>query len=83
MVTKTPKPFEKMSKRDQVSDIAARASDLVGDAETLKDSLETWLEGMPSGMQNGDKAGAIQEVIDNLDTLVDALNEASGLEAQW
>jgi hypothetical protein len=83
MVTKTPKPFEKMSKRDQVSDIASRAGDLLGDAETLKDGLETWLEGMPSGMQSGDKAGAIQEVIDNLDTLVDALNEASGLEAQW
>lgn len=79
----TPKSFDKMNRRDQVADIAARCSDFMGDVESLKDALESWYDNMPEGIQSGSKGSAVETVKDALQTLYDALSEASGLEAEW
>lgn len=73
----------KKTLRDRVADIASAADGLLADVDSLKEELQNWYDNMPEGIQNGDKGNAVQEVIDTLDTLYDALSEATGMEATW
>ena len=59
-----------------MADIAESTSIAVIEAEELKDELEAWLENMPENLQDGSKAGEIQEAIDELEEVIDHLNEA-------
>ena len=40
----------------------------VNDLESLKDELQDWLDNMPENFQSGEKAGQLQEAIDQLDS---------------
>ncbi len=40
-------------------------------AEELRDELREWLDGLPDNLQNGDKAGELDEAIGALDEVVD------------
>ena len=45
--------------------------------EALRDELQDWYDNMPENLQDSDKANALQETIDELESLLDHLDEVS------
>jgi predicted DNA-binding protein len=53
------------------------------DIEELHDELQNWLDNLPENLQSGTKAVALQEAIDNLETVISALEEVEGTDVEF
>ena len=65
-----------MSRADRLADVSQLVSDALGEVESLKEELESWREGLPENLQNGDKASQLDDAISQLEELSSSLNDA-------
>ena len=65
-----------MSRRTRLEHAMQPVEEAQSEVECLKDELTNWLENMPENLQDGAKAEALQEAIDQLDQVYDSLTEA-------
>lgn len=61
------------SRDARLGEIADAVSEAASDVECLKDELQEWRDNLPENLQDGTKAGELEEAIDALDTLHDEL----------
>lgn len=61
------------SRADRLKDISDTVSGSIADVEELKDELQEWIDSMPEGLQSSDKASELEEAIQALDEIKDAL----------
>lgn len=85
-----PQPVEvkKMSKknpsrRERFEHVQSLVADALAQTEELKGELEEWKDNLPENLQNGSKADELDEAIQNLDEMIDALNTAEGVEVNF
>lgn len=64
------------SRSDRFSEAQSLVSDAKSEGECLRDELQDWLDNLPENLQQGSKADEIQSAIDELETFIDALDEA-------
>ena len=67
---------KKLSRSLRMAAIVESISIAVTETKELEGELESWLENMPKNLQDGTKAGELQEAIDWLEEVIDHLNEA-------
>lgn len=58
------------TKFDCESSIASIVENALSEAETLRDELQDWLDGMPENMQGGQKAEELEEAISALENVI-------------
>ena len=61
----------------------ANALDLstnIDDVNTIKEELEQWLDNMPENLQASEKAGQLEEAIQNLEEIADSLDEIQEMQ---
>lgn len=51
--------------------------------EGLRDELQEWLDSMPENLQSGQKAEDLDAAISDLDSCIDSLEEAEGVEVEF
>lgn len=64
-----------------ITNIKMRIEELKGELENLKDEEDDAYNNLPESFQNGEKGEAMQEAINNLDTIIGEVDEVySGLD---
>jgi predicted DNA-binding protein len=53
------------------------------DIEELRDELQSWLDNLPENLQSGTKAEALQEAIDNLESVITSLEEVESTDVEF
>lgn len=65
------------SRAERFSETQGLVEDAKSEAEELRDELQNWLDGLPENLQGGGKADELQPAIDELETFVNACDEAT------
>jgi len=58
-----------------IATLEGAVEDAKSEAESLKDELQSWYDNLPEQFQNGEKGSALEEAIDNLDSLESSLSD--------
>jgi hypothetical protein len=64
----------KQSRADRLAEAEGTCLDAKSEVESLKDELQDWKDGMPENLQSGSKADEIDEAINGLEEIIDALD---------
>ncbi len=71
------------SRADRFSEAQGDIGEAKGEIESLRDELQERLDNMPENLQQGSKAGEIQEAIDNLETVIQNLEDAESCDVSF
>jgi hypothetical protein len=61
---------------DRLNAAQSAAEGAKDEVESLKDELQEWYDNLPENFQEGDKGSELQEAIDAMEAIYDALDEA-------
>jgi len=71
------------SRPDRFSAAMSLVSDARGECEGLRDELEEWKSNMPENLQEGSKAGEIDEAVSTLEDLIQNLEDLEGTDVPF
>lgn len=71
------------SRNDRFDEAQSLVSDAKSCAEELRDELQDWLNNLPENLQQGSKADEIQQAIDELESFIDALDNAESASPEF
>lgn len=66
------------SRADRLSEAESSIEDAKSIIEELKDEMQNWYDSLPENLQQGDKASQIEECVNNLESLYDSIDSATG-----
>lgn len=72
------------SRADRLAEASGLVQDAMSEVEDLHSEIESWKDGLPENLQNGDKASELEEcaaaldtIKDNLDSVMDEMGQVS------
>jgi chromosome segregation ATPase len=71
------------SRSERLDEVMGKIGDAKAELETLRDEMQNWLDSMPENLQESEKAGKIQEAIENLESMISSLDEAEGTSVEF
>lgn len=74
------KPKSRSERFDEALGLVADGKSIM---EELRDELQSWLDGMPENLQQGSKADELNEAIGELDSAINACEEAEGYSVSF
>lgn len=71
------------SRSERFSVAQGDVSNAKGEAEELRDELESWKDNLPENLQGGSKASELEDAISALDEFIDACNTAEDVDVSF
>lgn len=71
------------SRSDRLSAAIDTISEGRSELEELRDELQGWYDNLPEAFQSGDKGQVLEEAIQNLETAINACEEAENAEVEF
>lgn len=82
-LVKARKSKRRPSRADRFATSQGDVSGAKTEAEELRDELQNWRDNIPENLQDGTKAGELDDAISALDEYIGALEEAEGADVQF
>jgi hypothetical protein len=71
------------SRATRFSNAIDQVSNAHGIFEELMEELTSWREGLPENLQSSSKADALDEAIQNLETIISSCDEIEGTDVEF
>lgn len=71
------------SRSDRLSAALEQVAEGRCEIEMLRDEVQDWYDNLPESFQNGDKGQALEDAIQNLDSAIQACEEAENCEVEF
>jgi len=71
------------SRRQRLEDIIGNVEQAKGEVEELQGEIDNWIDSMPENLHGSEKADRLSECLENLQTIMDALQEAIDVEVEF
>ncbi len=71
------------SRADRFSAACSAVSDAKSDMEELRDELQEWKDNLPENLQDGSKAGELDDAISSLEDVISQCEDIEGAEVSF
>lgn len=71
------------SRSDRFSEAQGMVCDAKSEAESLRDELQEWRDGLPENLQSGSKADELETAISELDEFISNCEQAEGNDVSF
>lgn len=71
------------TRADRFSEAVGHIGDAKGIAEELRDELQEWKDNLPENLQDGSKAGELDDAINELESFISECEDAEGIDVTF